>query len=1059
VKPRLPLVRTRLALAAAAILLPLAPPAFAQLPSVEPLAAAPVQQGALRVEVDHDGLLADGRGRVRFRVTRSSAAGTTAPDGSALRISVSGGLLLGADGQPLAERELRLTLKDGAAAFTLLAPTTPGTVQVVVEGGNQRVEGALDFAPALRELIATGVVEGVIGQGRLHAGSIQPTGFGDSFEQDIEHWRREFSAGRYAAARTAFFVKGQIGGQALLTAAYDSDKATRQRLAAVVDPNAVYPVYGDNAIVGFDAVSASRLYVRIDRDKTWLLYGDFSTTGVSTAPPLPGGPPDPAGAQPDKVRLGRYTRSATGLRAHAEAEGRVADLFVFDDSLKQALEEYPANGTSGPFAVRNGNAVQYSERVEVIVRDKNQRDRVRSVTPLLRYVDYSFEPFSGRILLNTPLPTLTPAGDPVSLRVGYEVDQGGARFLVAGASTDVQLAPGLRLGGAMVEDSNPLSPFRLHSLRVDVAPAPGLHVVAEAARTNSTLYEAQGRLYANPSGLGGETGLTTIGHAGRIELGYEHASLSGRLWWLHTDAGFNNPDAGVAAGRSDSGLRSAWRLDEATRLVGEYTATQDELAQAGRHAARLGLQRRLGVQWTAEVSLVRLHDEAGFAAESLLAPNAVAGGGFFGTGTSATVTDPLTGMPVNTLAPVGATRVNGASGVLDATTLRLDLQWAAAENLEVRGVTESSVDGDHRQRAELSLRRTISEVDSVFARIETQTGLASAQSLLPAERSTVLAAGIVHTLSPETRAFSEYRRTEASSQALPSVFDQLVAVGLRNTHPVREGLLVETSAEHLRVLSGPQREAYALAGGINYSASATWKLLSRLEYRQLGDDATLPGNQAQAQWLSTLTAARQLTRDWTLLLKHYGLLQHNHEDATGLPQGDTRQQRSIGGFAWRPRDDNRYNALASLEFKKVDDRSQALGERYTAGIASLNLDYHPDRPTWASGHLAAKRRRDSVAPGQDASFTAGYVSGRLTREIGPSFDIGVLAARLWQAPAGPRLSAAGLEGGCVVARNAWVSVGYNWTGFSDRDLAASDYTQRGFYLRLRVKFDEDSLHR
>ena len=357
----------------------------------------------------------------------------------------------------------------------------------------------------------------------------------------------------------------------------------------------------------------------------------------------------------------------------------------------------------------------------------------------------------------------------------------------------------------------------------------------------------------------------------------------------------------------------------------------------------------------------------------------------------------------------------------------------------------------------MAVKRAISTVDSVFARIETQTGLGSPQSLLPADRSTVFAAGIVHTLSPETRAFSEYRRTDAATQANPTVFDQVLSVGLRNTHAVHEGLLVETSAEHLSVLSGHQRDAYALAGGVNYSDGARWKVLTRLEYRRLSDDDSLPGNQAQGQWLSTVTAARQISGDWTLLLKDYGLLQRNHDDPTGQPLGALRQQRFITGFAWRPLDNNRINALASWEFKKVDDRSQALGEHYAADIVSLNLDYHPDRPTWTSGHVAAKRRTDTVAPDLRSSFDAYYLAGRMTREIGSSFDIGVMAARLWQGGHGPRLDAAGLEGGYVVARNAWISVGYNWTGFTDRDLAASDYTQRGVYLRVRMKFDESAL--
>jgi hypothetical protein len=37
----------------------------------------------------------------------------------------------------------------------------------------------------------------------------------------------------------------------------------------------------------------------------------------------------------------------------------------------------------------------------------------------------------------------------------------------------------------------------------------------------------------------------------------------------------------------------------------------------------------------------------------------------------------------------------------------------------------------------------------------------------------------------------------------------------------------------------------------------------------------------------------------------------------------------------------------------------------------------------------------------------------------------------------------------------WLSIGYNILGFTDPDLTSEDYTQRAFYLRLRIKFDEN----
>ena len=51
--------------------------------------------------------------------------------------------------------------------------------------------------------------------------------------------------------------------------------------------------------------------------------------------------------------------------------------------------------------------------------------------------------------------------------------------------------------------------------------------------------------------------------------------------------------------------------------------------------------------------------------------------------------------------------------------------------------------------------------------------------------------------------------------------------------------------------------------------------------------------------------------------------------------------------------------------------------------------------------------------------------------------------------------AAGLEAGYQVQTNLWASAGFNWSGFTDKDLSGSDYTAQGFYVRLRFKFDEN----
>ncbi|MDZ7686190.1 MAG: hypothetical protein U5O39_15270 [Gammaproteobacteria bacterium] len=51
----------------------------------------------------------------------------------------------------------------------------------------------------------------------------------------------------------------------------------------------------------------------------------------------------------------------------------------------------------------------------------------------------------------------------------------------------------------------------------------------------------------------------------------------------------------------------------------------------------------------------------------------------------------------------------------------------------------------------------------------------------------------------------------------------------------------------------------------------------------------------------------------------------------------------------------------------------------------------------------------------------------------------------------------GVSLGYNVADNVWMSLGYNFSGFSDEDFLGADYTAKGVYLKYRVKFDQHSL--
>ena len=47
--------------------------------------------------------------------------------------------------------------------------------------------------------------------------------------------------------------------------------------------------------------------------------------------------------------------------------------------------------------------------------------------------------------------------------------------------------------------------------------------------------------------------------------------------------------------------------------------------------------------------------------------------------------------------------------------------------------------------------------------------------------------------------------------------------------------------------------------------------------------------------------------------------------------------------------------------------------------------------------------------------------------------------------------------GVRVHDNIWLDAGYNFIGFHDQDLSGGNYTEHGFFLGLRMQFDEHVL--
>jgi hypothetical protein len=933
---------------------------------------APGRLARIDVELPAEAV-ADGRSAAKVIVKLRDARGVAVATRTPVTLEATRGAWDAQDIDPT-EPGLQAMVEGGEAVFSLIAPTEPGQARIVVTSGKVKSEAKLDFLPELRSLIAAGVVEGVINLRRIDTRALVPARTQDNFEQELLHLSRTSGDGkREAGVRAAFFLKGKIRGDYLLTAAYDSDKDTRERLFRDIQPDEFYPVYGDSAVRGYDAQSTARLYLRVDSRKSYLLYGDFNTLGDANV-----------------RRLSAYSRSLTGVKEHYE-NGRVqANFFASRDSTRQKIEEVRANGTSGPYMLSSPTGLVNSEKVEILTRDRNRPALILATSAQARFYDYEMEPLTGRILFKAPVPSVDQELNPISIRITYEVDQGGPEFWVFGGDADVKVTDRITVGASFAEDRNPSDPFKLRGAHAIVRLGERTTVAAEYAHTE------------RPATVG-------QGDAGRIHFKHDGERLKAEAFVARTDPTFDNPGAYLGQGRGEAGARLSYKLGEETTLKAEALRTEDTLNHNLRDGYMAGIERTFAKHLKLELSLRHARETGGPAI-----PASLAGPGSVGT-------------TPNEVTSVRARMTGPVPGVKDAT---------------VYGEVEVDTQDAQRKVVAVGGEYTLPNKGKIYLRHEFISSLTGPYGLNEQQRQNATVLGVDTEYMKDARLFSEYRIHDAISGG-----DAEAAIGLRNLWTLAPGWRLGTTLERVHALSGSgQNENSAIALGLEYTGSALWKGSTRLELRDASTQQSL---------LHTLGFASRISREWTFLGRNTFSVQRTKGGE--LDGTEHVIERLQAGVAFRDADTDKVNALARVEHREERDNTQAgIDLRRTSEILSIHADYKLSRPFLVTGHYAAKWTHEASG-GIATRYRAQLLSGRLTWEFAPRWDVGLAASGLFGERLGSRQYALGLEVGYRLATNLWLSAGYNVFGYHDDDLAAGDYTNKGAYLRLRYKFDESLL--
>jgi hypothetical protein len=160
------------------------------------------------------------------------------------------------------------------------------------------------------------------------------------------------------------------------------------------------------------------------------------------------------------------------------------------------------------------------------------------------------------------------------------------------------------------------------------------------------------------------------------------------------------------------------------------------------------------------------------------------------------------------------------------------------------------------------------------------------------------------------------------------------------------------------------------------------------------------------------------------------------------------------GWSYRPAT-SAWIILDRLDLKQ-DARSDASSDIESARVINnLNANWQLDLRTQLGLQFGGRYVR-STFDGERYSGLSTLYGIDVRRELTTRFDIGLHGTMLSSLESGVSDQSVGVDVGVTVARNVWVSIGYNFAGFRDDDFEASRYTAQGPFIKFRMKADQDT---
>jgi hypothetical protein len=395
---------------------------------------------------------ADGVSAIELRVKVEDSDGNPVPDGTIVTLSSQEAEVSGDDLSP--DREgVQMATKGGTVKAMLQPSLKPGSARVTAHVDELSAETTVRFTSPAKPFTLVALATGKVSQ--MQSSSHVPAGR-EEFEEGIQH-----------DERASLFLKAELEGGYLLTGAYDSSRRMTDRLFRELEPERLYPIYGDSSSIFFEAVSSAKGYLKLERDLSYAMLGDYNT-------------------EMNSVEFAAYDRALTGVKLNIDEPNVRLIGFASRTDRRIIRDEIPGQGVSGYYTLSRFPVVRFSERVRVEVRDRLHPERVLSTDSKYRFLDYDIDYEEGTILFKQPVPRYDSALNDVVIVVLYEAATGEERELVGGGYGEIfwkDPATGLRtsIGGTYVRDLSDFTQLHLSGVNGSVSIGEGAELSGEMA--------------------------------------------------------------------------------------------------------------------------------------------------------------------------------------------------------------------------------------------------------------------------------------------------------------------------------------------------------------------------------------------------------------------------------------------------------------------------------------------------------------------------------------------------------------------------------------------------